>query len=147
MMQDFPDRAAASMASTSKPVGVRLTETSIFSWGIPADANAARRACLSGLGLPATRVFSVDSTAEAVADTAGSALVEGLPAALAGGLEGLAAGVDVPAAGVVGGVDAAVQPVIMTAAAIISDHPARRTLVVDAFAGLPCFDAVPLLIT
>ncbi|WP_281449389.1 hypothetical protein [Paenarthrobacter nitroguajacolicus] len=81
------------------------------------------------------------STVEAVADTAGSGLSVGavLALALSGGVvsppaDGLA--VLVPAAvvpvAVVVGAGAAVQAVIMTAAAIISDHPAKRTLVVTA---------------
>src|SRR3712207_191296 len=83
MTQDLPDNAAASMASTSRPVGVRLTETSIFASGMPADTRAALSDSRSGLGLPATRFFSVDSTVFVVASTAGSGLSEGRVLALA----------------------------------------------------------------
>lgn len=143
------------MASTSRPVGVRLTDTSIFSWGIPADTNAARSASLSGLGLPATRFLSVDSTVDVVAATAGSAVLEGPSAALADalapGLTGELAPLLAPGAvdptGVVGGPGVAVQPVARTRAATSIDHPARRTLVVDAGAGPRYFEVLPLLIT
>lgn len=134
MMQLSPVRAADSMASTSSPVGVRLTDTSTLPWGIPAETKAALNVSRSGLGLPATRVFSVDSTAEMVAATAGS--VAAVACVLAG-REGEAVGWTEDGA--------AVQAVMVNAAAMISKLPATRTT--NASADLPFACSLLLLIT
>lgn len=60
--QSLPDLAPASIASTSKPVGVRLTDTSSESDGIPAATRAERSFSLSGISVPVTDARSADST-------------------------------------------------------------------------------------
>jgi hypothetical protein len=137
MMQLSPVRAAASMASTSSPVGVRLTDTSTLSLGMPADTKAALNVSLSGLGFPATRFFNVDSTVEVVAATAGSTVAVTC---------GLAEGEDEAEGWTVVEAGAAVQAVIVNAAAMISSFPATPTFDASA-AALPFACAVRLLIT
>gem|GEM_PF-5220567 len=144
MMQLSPLRAAASIASTSRPVGVRLAETSTLSCGMPAETSAARNASLSGLGLPATKVFNVDSTTDVVAATAGSTVAvgwalgrgeeeaPGWPSEGSGWLVDFVAG-------------AAVQDAIANAAAVISNTMATRTC--GAVTALQFACAVRLLIT
>ncbi len=135
MTQLSPVNAAASRASTSRPVGVRLTETSTLAFGIPAETKAERSASWSGLGLPATRFFNVVSTVAEVATTAGSTAAVACAVAEGGGV--------VPGWAVDAG--DAVQPVIMTVADTASDNAAPR--IFAAFADWPSVGAVPLLIT
>ncbi|GGJ24499.1 hypothetical protein GCM10010052_21970 [Paenarthrobacter histidinolovorans] len=90
-----------------------------------------------------------------VAATAGSTVLDGAPAALAGVLVPVSTGELAPLlapgaidpVGAVGGPGVAVQPVTRTRAATSIDHPARRTLVVEAGAGPRYFEVLPLLIT
>lgn len=146
MTQLSPDRAAASMASTSSPVGVRLTETSMAALGMPADTKAARSASRSGLGLVATNDFNVDSKAAVVAATAGSTLAG---CCAVGDAEAAASwpagGAGVASVASVAGV--AVQADIVMAAAIASDNPATRAFGTVADSAVSCFGVVPLLIT
>jgi hypothetical protein len=59
MTQSLPCNAAASMESTSRPVGVRLAETSRVAAGTPAAVSACLICSASGFGLPEATTPSV----------------------------------------------------------------------------------------
>lgn len=61
MTQSLSSLAAASMASTSSPVGVLLADTSTAGAGMPADTSCDRSSSCAGFGVAAAMVFSTDS--------------------------------------------------------------------------------------
>jgi hypothetical protein len=124
MTQSPPWRTAASMASASRPVGVRLCDTSSTPGAIPAPVSASVTWAVAGLGVPAASLPSASVTvclAVSVTAWAAAAPVPGAagrPEVSARGSAAPVSGVPVPA-----GEPAMAEPAADGAAAAASAGP------------------------